>query len=147
MAVAGRKPKPTAVKKATGNPGKRPLPKAEPEFAAGDGLKAPGRWPKGKDGHERAEWKRIVPELQRTGVAKAVHQGALEKICELYAASVVLYERQDFTGARMQADAYRKALNEFGLTAASAGRVSGKEDGGDQDPAEEFFTGPKAVND
>ena len=146
MAIRGRKPKPTAQKRVLGNPGKRALPENEPVFTDGSRLAPPKRWPKNKKGSERDEWSRIVPELVRVGVAKAVHQGALEKICELYAASVLLYERQDFTGSRMQAEAYRKALNEFGLTAASATRVSSTKGNDDQDPEEEFFTGPQAVN-
>lgn len=140
MAVAGRKPKPPETKVATGNPGHRPI-QSTPDFAAGDSLTPPKRWP--KKGFEREEWDRIVPELVRVGVAKAVHQGALEKICELYAASVELYERRDYTGSRMQAGEYRKALNEFGLTAASAGRVGANGERGNEDPAEKLFTGPK----
>lgn len=144
VATRGRKPKPAAQKRATGNPGRRPV-APEPDFASGAALAPPARWP--AEGQEREEWGRIVPELVRCEIAKAVHQGALEKICELYAASVTLYGRHDYTGARMQAEAYRKALNEFGLTAASAGRVGGTGANGNEDPAEAFFTGPKAVND
>lgn len=143
MAVRGRKPKPAESKIATGNPGRRPI-APTPAFSDGDGLAPPRRWP--AKGQERREWDRIVPELQRLRVAKAVHQGILEKICELYAASVELYKAKDFTGSRMQAAEYRKALNEFGLTAASAGRVSGTGDHGDTDPADEFFPGPRLAS-
>ena len=143
MAVRGRKPKPSEQKEVTGNPGRRPI-SPEPDFADGSKLAPPDRWPAG--GFERQEWARIVPELVRCGVAKAVHQGALEKICQLYASGAELYERRDYTGHRQAADAYRKALNEFGLTAASAGRV-GATGGGGVDPADEFFTRPRAVED
>jgi hypothetical protein len=144
MATAGRKPKPAADKRTRGNPGNRPIP-PEPDFAGGDTLGPPKRWP--AEGYEREEWNRIVPELVRCKIAKAVHQGALEKICELYASGVELYERKDYTGSRMAAGEYRKALNEFGLTAASAGRVGTQGSHGDKDPAEAFFSGPRAVND
>ena len=142
MAPRGAKPRPAEDKAARGNPGKRPI-APTPPFAPGDTLAPPKRW-KAK-GQERQEWQRIVPELQRVGIAKMVHQGVLEKICELYAASVKLYEDRDYTGARMQSAEYRKALNEFGLTAASAGRVGflGGEGRDHQDPADEFFTGPR----
>lgn len=140
MAVRGQKPKPAGQKVTTGNPGHRPIVEG-PAFAAGDDLAPPKRWK--KKGQERIEWARIVPELQRVGVAKSVHQGVLEKVCELYAASVELYRLRDYTGSRMQAGEYRKALNEFGLTAASAGRVSGQGGDGHQDPADQFFTGPR----
>ena len=142
MAVRGRKPKPGAVKRATGNPGKRAI-APEPAFSDGSKLAPPAKWP--ALGYERQEWDRIVPELVRCGIAKAVHQGALEKICERYAASTTLYERLDYTGARQESEAYRKALNEFGLTAASAGRVGGIGADANQDPAADYFTGPKAV--
>lgn len=145
MATSGRKPKSAADKRTRGNPGRRPIP-PEPAFTSGEGvLCPPDRW--AAKGYEREEWNRIVPELVRCKIAKAVHQGELEKICELYAAGVELYERKDYTGSRMQADAYRKALNEFGLTAASAGRVGVQGSHGDEDPAEAFFSGPRAVND
>lgn len=146
MAIRGRKPKPAEEKRVTGNPGRRPIPEA-PKFTSGDGLQPPRHW--SKRGKEREEWSRIVPDLQRAGIAKMVHQGVLEKICELYAASHTLYKQKDYQGARLQSDSYRKALNEFGLTAASAGRVGWFGGGGnrEENAEEEFFTGPRAVND
>lgn len=88
-----------------------------------------------------------MPELVRCNIAKLVHQGELEAICELYAARVKLYEDENFSGARMVAAEYRKALNEFGLTAASAGRVGGATAiGTEDDEGEEFFTGPQRDN-
>lgn len=147
MAIRGRKPKPAQEKLTTDNPGHRPIAK-EPEFTPGDNLSPPKRW--SKRGQERVEWGRIVPDLQRAGIARMIHQGILEKICELYAASVILYKEKDYMGARQQTAEYRKALNEFGLTAASAGRV-GWYGGNGSTPKEadeeEFFTGPRAVND
>lgn len=140
MAVRGRKPKPAATKKATGNPGHRPIAEG-PSFSSGENLAPPKRWR--AKGYEREEWYRIVPELQRVQIAKAVHQGILEKICELYAASVTLYKKKLYTDSRLQSAEYRKALNEFGLTAASAGRVGGQGTHGHEDPSDEFFTGPR----
>lgn len=139
MAIGGRKPKPAAQKRATGNPGKRTIP-AEPAFRGGS-LEAPDWF----NDTEREEWVRIVPELERLTIAKPVHQGALEGICSLYSVWRDARNARDGTGMRMAYDAYRKALNEFGLTAASAGRVGGTGEDGDQDPADEFFTGPRAV--
>lgn len=148
MAIRGRKPKPAEVRSATNNPGHRPI-REEPQFTPGDNLQPPRRWP--KRGGEREEWGRIVGDLQIAGIARMVHQGALEKICELYAAGVILYKQKDYQGARLQSAEYRKALNEFGLTAASASRVGryggGGGDKGKPDEEEEFFPGPRAVND
>lgn len=142
MAIGGRKPKPSEQKQVTGNPGKRPIPPT-PSFAPGDSLAPPKRW--SQKGFERQEWERIVPELQRLKIAKSVHQGALEGICELYAAKCAAWKKEDYSAHRMAVDAHRKALNEFGLTAASASRVGGTGEDGHSDPTEEFFTGPKPV--
>jgi hypothetical protein len=60
MAVRGRKPKPKAVKEATGNPGRRPI-ADEPAFTDGSKLAPPAKWT--PLGYERQEWDRIVPEL------------------------------------------------------------------------------------
>lgn len=141
VAIGGRKPLPAENKAARGNPGKRPLPKT-PKFSSGEKLAPPDRWP--ADGFELAEWQRIVPDLKRCGIAKAVHQGALERVCELYAASIELYLAKNYTASRMQSAEYRKTLNEFGLTPASAARVGFMGGDGhtdedeDKDPAEEF---------
>lgn len=139
MADGGRKPKPTAVKQATGNPGKRKLPEAEPVFEPG-----PVVAPEWLDKYEREEWERIVPELVRAGIAKPVHLSLLVGICALYSAFRTARLADDTVQARQSFEAYRKALNEVGLTPASAGKV--KADTGDgKDPAEKFFTGPKPV--
>ena len=131
---SGGKPKPAEIKELLGNPGHRPIQEV-PVFVAG-GLAAP-KW---FSAVEREEWSRIVPELERVGIAKAVHQGSLEGICVLYGAWRKSRKDKHMQQARMSFDAYRKALNEFGLTAASAGRVgftSGANE--NKDPAQEFF--------
>lgn len=140
MAIAGRKPTPAETKEATGNPGNRPI--AEPPPFSAGGLAAPAWF----TAIELEEWKRIVPELELAGIAKNVHQGALEGICLLYGAWRKARDSDDMQQARMGYHAYRLALNEFGLTAASAGRVGflgGSGPRGERDPAEEFFNGPR----
>jgi hypothetical protein len=142
MGIRGRKPTSSQRKRITGNPGGRPIP-AMPEFSPGDQLRPPRRWP--MKGQERVEWARLVPDLQRCGIAKAIHQGLLEKVCELYAAGVVLYRKKDYAGARMQAVEFRKALAEFGGTPSSAGRVGFLGGSGAQADSEDEFFGPKLV--
>ena len=140
MAIRGRKPRSAAQKRLEGNPGKRPI-QREPDFAGGEKLAPPRRFTVRSE--ERREWDRIVPELVRCGIAKAVHQGLLEKICEFYADALELRKRGDLTGARLMAESYRKALSEFGLTPTSAGRVGGATAlGAIDDDAEDFF-GPR----
>lgn len=134
----GRRPLPPDDKRLRGNPGRRPIPEA-PAFAPGDSLEPPRRW-KSK-GLERLEWGRIVPELQRLRIAKAVHQGLLEAICQTYSASVRLYRMGDNRGFRLQAETYRKLLGEMGMTPIRPGGVGG---GSPADDAEaEFFQGPR----
>jgi phage terminase small subunit len=140
MAVRGRKPKPADAKRVAGNPGKRALPKNEPRFSDG-GLAAPDWFTP----EELEEWNRIVPELQVCNVAKGIHQGDLEGICVLYGQWRTARSKADAKEARLTYDAYRKARNEFGLTPASAGRVASIGANDDDDPAAEFFTGPRAV--
>jgi len=78
--MAGRRPKPTALKELQGNPGHRPLndkelaaPKGEPEM------------PKGMLPAARREWKRIVPILIKLGVLSQIDGKALAAYCDTYA--------------------------------------------------------------
>ena len=138
MATRGRKPKAAAIKRTTGNPGNRPILEEVP-FGGLSSI-APPRW---MNKWEKEEWDRIVPELVELGIAKSVNEGALQGICTLYAQWRKARKERDQKEMRLTYDAYRKALNEFGLTAASAARVGGT--GANDDPAERFFTGPRAV--
>lgn len=75
----GRKPKPTAVKKLAGNPGKRALNPKEPKIPAG----APP-CPRHLGKAAKAEWKRIIKELVDTGIATKVDMAALAAYCVAY---------------------------------------------------------------
>ena len=73
--MAGRRPKPTALKALQGNPGKRPLNRHEPQ---------PGglpKCPKHLDGQARKEWKRISRELIACGLLTEVDRAALAAYC------------------------------------------------------------------
>jgi hypothetical protein len=160
MAIGGRKPLPAENKQTRGNPGGRAIPET-PRFSPGDNLAPPERWPisdpekpetVGKD-YERQEWGRIVGELVLAGIAKSVHQGGLEMICQLYAMMNRAADDKKPADFRLAAAEYRKAQNEYGLTPASAGRVGfiggqgkgkGKGKDADEDPAAEF-DGPRLV--
>ncbi len=72
----GRKPKPTALKLAGGNPGKRPLNKREPKR---DG-RAPS-CPAWLDPEAKAEWRRIVPILVAQRVTSRVERATLAAYC------------------------------------------------------------------
>lgn len=71
----GPPPKPTHLKLLDGNPGKRPLNEAEPEYATG--CKMPTWLPPGA----RREWKRVAPQLETIGLLQEVDMAALASYC------------------------------------------------------------------
>lgn len=80
VAGRGRKPKPTAKKKLAGNPGKRALNHAEPEFSKITDVDPPD-WLS-----ERAAvmWKMILPELLRENVVALTDLHNVEAFCIAY---------------------------------------------------------------
>lgn len=77
--MRGRRPKPTAMKVAAGNPGKRPLNAAEPKPAAG-----PVECPAELDGAARREWDRIAPILTAMGVLTPADATGLAVYCQTW---------------------------------------------------------------
>jgi phage terminase small subunit len=125
MAVRGRKPKPADLRLMAGNAGKRPIPESVGDF---DGLPVLPAWVDEKAPAFKAdflgEWNRVTRQLEAWGVMGEVNQGGIEGLCAMYAQFVQASKNGDATEARQSYDAYRKALNEFGLTPACKGRVS-----------------------
>lgn len=88
MAVRGRRPKPTALKKALGNPGGRPMNEHEP--IPPSGALVPPAW---VDGDTRGVWDRLVPIMLGMGVASIADIDAIARYCD----GVVLWVRaRDF---------------------------------------------------
>lgn len=81
--MKGRLPTPTALKILQGNPGKRPLNSAEPQFdpASPD---IPPELEGPNNEHARAEWERVVPQLIAAGVAKRIDRTGLIAYCFEY---------------------------------------------------------------
>lgn len=73
-------PKPTALKILEGNPGQRPINRNEPRPAPG----APEP-PAGLCREGRAEWRRVVPELDRLGLLTRVDRATLVGYVETWA--------------------------------------------------------------
>ena len=157
------RPKPTAIKKLEGNPGKRPLNQLEPLPDP-----TPPTCPSWLPYQARAEWKRIVPELERLGLLTMVDRAALAGYCEAYARwmkaakelktgftndelaetketrdgqTIIIVKREK----KPEVDIAKDALNqvkafcvEFGLTPSSRGKMSvpGK---ADQDPLDKLL--------
>ena len=78
--MAGRKPKPTAVKRAEGNPGKRPLNENEPQPAAGK-----PKAPRHLSSVARTHWHATLAVLFPTGVITLAESDLLATYCEAYA--------------------------------------------------------------
>jgi len=74
------RPKPTAVRVLEGNPGHRPINENEPHPAFGTPT-----MPLWLSGLAKAEWKRIVPELEAAGMLSLVDRVALTAYCQVYA--------------------------------------------------------------
>ena len=71
----GPAPKPTTLKRNAGNPGKRPLNDAEPEFASGCDM--PEWLPVGA----QVEWQRVAPMLDGLGLLQSVDMAAFAAYC------------------------------------------------------------------
>ena len=153
--VRGRKPKPTAVKRLTGNPGKRKINRAEPRPKP-DLLDAPA-W---LDATAREEWRRVVPELRGLGIFTVLDRTTLASYCLAYsrwrraearlnsAAEMVSetdsgYEQKSpWTSISKQyADQMKALASELGFSPAARTRLVG-ESGGSGDPDDEFFKKP-----
>jgi len=77
--MAGRKKEPTALKKLKNNPGRRPLPKNEPEPK----IRIPSA-PAHLSPYAKTEWKRISRELYNLGLLSGVDRSALGAYCQCY---------------------------------------------------------------
>ena len=154
---SGRKPKPTALKLVTGNPGKRALNKREAKVPP----KRPTAPPFLSD-DARAEWDRVCETLYTVGLVTALDAAALAAYCAAYGrwaqAERALRDAENdengglvtrtATGNIIQnalvgiankaaADMVRYAV-EFGMTPSARSKVEAIEPE-DADPAQEFF--------
>lgn len=117
MAIRGRKPKPTALKKSQGNPGKRKLNKKEPVPESGD--MSPPDWmmPEAK-----SEWDRVTPELMRTcGLAK-IDRAMLAAYCQIWA-RFVEGEKKDKPVKAAHIAQLRALASSLGLEPSSRSRL------------------------
>ncbi len=144
--MKGRKPKPTALKIAQGNPGGKPLPKNEPKPTPG--MPDP---PAMLGSEERAVWDRFVPELLKMGVLAKVHGDMIASYCRAVVqerlAAAALAEQGHVVKTRygqrvnpwfrvmQDAEKRRRAIAvEFGLTPASQARASKVEVESNEEP-------------
>jgi P27 family predicted phage terminase small subunit len=78
--MRGRKPVPTNLREARGNPGHRPLNRNEPQLDAM--LPDPPEW---LDGEARARWDELAPQLEGAGLLTSIDAGALAAYCQVWA--------------------------------------------------------------
>ena len=134
--MAGRKPKPTAIKKLEGNPGKRKLNTKEPIPAKG--------MPECPDWlllEAKKEWERLCDLMNQMGVLTEVDMAAFAAYCQSYARWKEAQEHIDSEGSTFETDkGYQQqtpwvgiantnqklmlqAASEFGLTPSSRSRI------------------------
>lgn len=134
--MAGRPPKPTALKKLSGNPGKRKL-NHDPEFGSLNSMSVPRHLSR----EARREWHRVVKELDAAGLLTTVDRTALAAYCQAYANWVEAEQHLQEEGRVMvfpsgysqispwatvakNALAEMKAfMTEFGMTPSSRSRI------------------------
>jgi P27 family predicted phage terminase small subunit len=155
------RPKPTALKKLLGNPGKRKLNEREPSPAVGT-----PKMPR-LSREAASEWKRIVPILMAAGILTVADGAALSIYCTAFARWQQA-ERQLSRSRNLASDKARKlftisekcmklaksVLIEFGLTPASRPRLASfvilpMDKHAEQstiDPAAKYFSDPGSNN-
>ena len=134
--MAGRKPKPTALKKLEGNPGKRKLNTKEP--VPGKGMPDCPKWllPEAKK-----EWERLCVKLSEMGVLTEIDMAAFAAYCQSFARWKEAQEHIDSEGSTFETDkGYQQqtpwvgiantnqklmmqATSEFGLTPSARLRI------------------------
>jgi len=134
--VAGRKPKPTAVKKLEGNPGKRKLNENEPMPVKGMPTCPSWLLPEAK-----AEWERLANQLSEMGVLTEVDRTAFAAYCQSYARWKEAQSHIDESGSTYETEngmrrpdpwvsisnteqrLMMSAASEFGLTPSARSRI------------------------
>lgn len=155
MAPRGRKPKPSHLKILDGNTGRRPK-KSQEDRSPRPRPTAPEP-PKALSAEARAEWGRVVPELDRIGMLTVVDRAALVVYCETW--STYVRAQADvkrrgvlvtgYRGSRVKnpalqiardaAQLVRAMCSEFGLTPSSRGRMSVPEANEDDELDSQIF--------
>ena len=153
--MAGRKPKPTAVKKLEGNPGKRKLNDKEPMPVKGMPTCPAWLMPEAQ-----TEWKRLAKILSEMGVLTEVDRTAFAAYCQSYARWKEAQEHINSGGSTFETDkGYQQqtpwvgiantnqklmmqAASEFGLTPSARSRIAiGTDKAGEVDEMEELLGG------
>lgn len=162
--MAGRKPKPTHVKKIQGNPGKRALPQNEPQPAAARPNK-----PKDLGPYASKLWDAAADELENMGVLTRADGPALRMMCETWdryfearrivnAYGSLTYETASDGGPLIKKNpavgimenaerSLRAWFGEFGMTPSARSRVEKALEDDDEESVDSLFTGESGSGD
>ena len=134
--MKGRKPTPTPLRLANGNPGRRPVPKDEPK----PDVEVP-TCPDHLSDTAKTEWERLTKELARLGMVSRIDRAALAVLCQAWGRWLEAEEKIKEHGAVIKspsgfpqpnpyltvankaADQLGRLLPEFGLTPSSRTRI------------------------
>ena len=158
--MRGRKPVPTALKIARGNPGQRRIRDDEPQPAPLIDLAVPAFL--GKDPHARAEWDQKAPMLHRLGLLTEADVDALTLYCatfarwklavlELRARGLTVKTKRGLVAnpylriAEKAQEQCRVLLDGFGMSPVSRARVHTPKRTADDAQRDRFFGGPVPV--
>lgn len=137
MGARGPAAKPTELRKLQGNPGKRPLPKAEPR--PGERMPSAPRW---MSTEAKRQWKRLAPRLHAAGLLTEVDGLGLAMLCEAvgqYVEGKEIVEKEGAIAVSDQGNVYQhpavglmktaraevlRWAREFGMTPAARSRIS-----------------------
>lgn len=158
--MRGRKPVPTAIKLANGNPGKRPLNNREPKPVTSIPTCPAHLTPTAK-----AEWKRVAHHLHTLGIISELDRAPLAAYCQAYGRWVEAEKKLKETPPLLRTPAgyvqpspwlaisnknlelMHKFLSELGLSPVARSRVSTTRDIGPkpweftgEDDEDEFFS-------
>ena len=149
--MRGRKPKPTAIRRAQGNPGKRAWNHAEPIPPEGQ-----ADCPDHLSDVAREEWHRIAQSLHDMGVVTQLDRAALAAYCQAYGRWVEAEEALKRTPAMLktpsgyvqqspwlsvankQLELMGRFMAELGITPASRSRVAAWDKVKDDDPVDKI---------
>lgn len=153
--MAGRRPKPTAVKLVAGNPGKRALNAREP-MPPQCAISPPDHL----TNKAKSTWERLTVLLSGMGVLTIADTFALERLCNIYAEILRYQALIDRNGETFEVDSpngmlikanpavgmladadrrFKSYLVEFGLTPAARTKVQSGDREKDKDELDEFL--------
>lgn len=130
--MAGRPPKPTALKRLNGNPGQRPLNEAEPDF-----IPAAATGPDWLQGEGLIQWNKLAPQLALNNMLNVANAEMLATYCDLLG-SYIESRRAGEPPDIKTLNAIRLLAVQFGFTPSSQSGIVAPEKGKKNDKSRFF---------